>query len=95
LSEGNGNGFGLKITPGMVIQLVTFTAMFAGSYYTMSERLDSGNQALRDLRTTVDRIDHRLDQVEREVATINVRVESVREAITELRRQSGLRTNTR
>ena len=82
------------ISLGMVVQIVTITAFFAGGWYVMGERIENNTAATRDLRTQIAAFDVRIDAIDRSLATIEARVESMRDAMAELRRQGALRPIT-
>lgn len=93
MPDANGNGRGLftVVTPALLVQIVTIGAMFAGNWYLMGERIQNNTDATRELKAQVVAMDDRLDNIERTAATLEVRFENLRDVVTELRRQSGLR----
>lgn len=91
----NGRGVLTNLSMTAVIQITTIIVMFAGNWFIISERLEANRVAVVELREKTREIDQRMNALDRDLATLNVRIENMREIIAELRRQSNLRTPPR
>ncbi len=81
------SGRAQPITLNTAIMLVTMIAGLAGTWSIMGERIANLVAVTHDLKARNDNISGRLFQVERENATLEVRLENLRETVGELRQR--------
>lgn len=95
MPEPNGNGrHWLTSNLSAIVMVGTTFAAIAGNWFVMGERIKDTEADLAAILSKQDAIADDLDDAKRDIATLTVRFENLRDLIAELRRQSGLKTPT-